>query len=605
MRDAETTLAIIRERGKAGLHLEDIYRRLYNPDLFLRAYGRIYRNAGAMTKGTTEETADGMSRRKIGAIIELLRNERYRWAPVRRAFIPKVNGKLRPLGIPTWSDKLLQEVMRSLLEAYYEPQFSPMSHGFRPERGCHTALRAIHSWSGVVWFIEGDIKGCFDNIDHTVLLSILREKIRDNRFLHLVEDLLRAGYLEQWNYRPTLSGTPQGGIASPLLANIYLDRLDKFVEQTLIPEFTRGGEKQRRPEYNRLYQRIQRLEAEGAPEDILKPLRAEFRFLGSRDPFDPNYRRLKYVRYADDFLLGFDGPRDEAEGIKARLGKFLRDHLNLELSSEKTLITHAKTDKARFLGYEISTWNHPGRPGHGHIALRIPLQVIEEKIARYTDGNEPIHRSELVHDSDLAIVERYGQEFRGYVQYYAHAKNRPWLHRLKWYMQVSLLRTLAAKHKSTTTMMAQRFASRAITETGVVKCYQVVVERQDKPPLVATFGGVSLRPQPFKEIEDIPTNRDHIFRRNELIQRLMVDKCELCGSKDRVQSHHVRKLADLKVKGRREIPTWKQVMIARRRKTLMVCHHCHTAIHAGRPTRTREPQDVQFPDIRPLESRVL
>jgi len=238
MRDAETTLAVIRERGKKGLHLEDVYRQLYNPDLFLRAYGRIYKNTGAMTQGSTEETVDGMSTGKIQSIIELLRNERYRWSPVRRTFIPKRNGKLRPLGIPTWSDKLLQEVMRSILEAYYEPQFSTASHGFRPELGCHTAMRAIYSyWTSVKWLVEGDIKGCFDNIDHTVLLSILREKIHDNRFLILIENLLKAGYLEQWSFRPTLSGTPQGGIASPLLANIYLDRLDKFVEQTLIPEF--------------------------------------------------------------------------------------------------------------------------------------------------------------------------------------------------------------------------------------------------------------------------------------------------------------------------------------------------------------------------------
>src|SRR5262245_56297451 len=246
MRDAETTLAIIRERGKRGLHLEDVYRRLYNPDLYLRAYGRIYRNDGALTEGTTKETLDGMSMKRIMDTIELLRQERYRWDPVRRAYVPKKGGKRRPLGIPTGSDKLLQEVIRSILEAYYEPQFSPNSHGFRPGRGCHTALKDIyHAWTGTKWFIEGDIKGCFDNIDHTILLSILREKIHDNRFLILGENLLKAGYLEEWTYRPTLSGTPQGGVISPLLANIYLDRLDKFVEQTLIPEFTRGEFKKR------------------------------------------------------------------------------------------------------------------------------------------------------------------------------------------------------------------------------------------------------------------------------------------------------------------------------------------------------------------------
>jgi group II intron reverse transcriptase/maturase len=592
MHDAETTLAIIRERGKEGKDLEDVYRRLYNPDLYLRAYGRIYRNAGAMTKGTTTETADGMSQRKIGDIIELLRNERFRWTPVRRVLIPKKNGKTRPLGIPTWTDKMLQEVMRSILEAYYEPRFCTMSHGFRPGRGCHTALRAIQiTWSGNIWFIEGDIKGCFDNIDHTILLSILREKIHDNRFLTLVENLLEAGYLEDWTYRPTLSGTPQGGIISPILSNIYLDRLDEFVEKTLIPRYTQGSKKKSNPEYFRLYSQIRRLKEKGAPEDVLRPLILEFRITGARDNFDPDYRRLNYIRYADDFMLGFDGPKDEAEEIKVQLGTFLRDHLKLEMSPEKTLITHTRTEKARFLGYEISTWNNPGRPGHGNVILRIPPPVIEEKIARYTNEGKAIHRAELINDSDFRIVNLYGQEFRGYAQYYAYARNRNWLHRLQWYMETSLLKTLAAKHKSTVSKMAKKFASKAITERGVVKSFAVVIQRKDKPPLVSTFGGISLKPQPFKEIEDFPINQDRIFTHNELIQRLVLDECELCGSRDRVQSHHVRKLADLKAKGRRELPIWKQVMIALRRKTLMVCHYCHVAIHAGRPTRTRTSQE--------------
>jgi group II intron reverse transcriptase/maturase len=236
MRNADTVLAVIADRGKRRLPLDDVYRQLFNPNLYLRAYGRISANRGAMTPGTTEETADGMSLERINALIEPLRHERYQWTPVRRTYIPKANGKRRPLGIPTWSDKLLQEVIRSLLEAYYEPQFSDHSHGFRPGRGCHTALTDVQKqWTGTKWFIEGAITGCFDNIDHAVLLSILRENIHDQRFLRLMEGLLRAGYCEQWYWRPSLSGTPQGAIRSPVLANIYLDRLDTFVEHTLIP----------------------------------------------------------------------------------------------------------------------------------------------------------------------------------------------------------------------------------------------------------------------------------------------------------------------------------------------------------------------------------
>src|SRR5688572_22102229 len=264
MRDAETVLAVIQERGKRGLPLEDVYRQLYNPDLYLRAYGRLYANAGALTPGTTKETADGMSLEKISSLIAVIRQERYRWTPARRTYIPKANGKKRPLGIPTWSDKLLQEVLRLLLEAYYEPQFSPRSHGFRPNRGCHTALSEVkRTWTGTTWFIEGDISACFDRIDHSVLLAILAEQIHDNRFLRLVAQLLKAGYLEDWTYHATYSGTPQGGIVSPLLANIYMDRLDRFVATVLVPAYTRGLERRLNPAYSRIAAQIKYLRRTG------------------------------------------------------------------------------------------------------------------------------------------------------------------------------------------------------------------------------------------------------------------------------------------------------------------------------------------------------
>ena len=215
MRDAETILNIIRKRGQRGLAVEDAYRLLYQRDLYLCAYGKLYRNKGAMTEGTTPETVDGISLEKIETIINLLRNERYKWISVRRIFIPKKNGKtkLRPLGLPSWSDKLLQEVIRSILEAYYEPQFSVHSHGVRPKRGCHTALReVIQKGKGTKWFIEGDICACFDKIDHSALLSILQESFHDNRFIRLLGGLLKAGYLEDWRYNHTYSGVPQGGL---------------------------------------------------------------------------------------------------------------------------------------------------------------------------------------------------------------------------------------------------------------------------------------------------------------------------------------------------------------------------------------------------------
>ncbi len=241
MQNAGTVLDVLRERGRRGLPLDELYRQLFNPQLYLLAYGRIYSNKGAMTPGATGETADGMSLGKIGRIIDALRHERYRWSPAKRIYIPKKNGKQRPLGLPPWSDKLVGEVVRLLLEAYYEPSFSGRSHGFRPGRGCHTALREVAStWTGTTWFIEGDVADCFGSLDHQIMLSTLAEKIHDNRFLRLMRNMLKAGYLEDWVWNATLSGVPQGGVVSPVMSNIYLHRLDEYVETVLIPEYTRG-----------------------------------------------------------------------------------------------------------------------------------------------------------------------------------------------------------------------------------------------------------------------------------------------------------------------------------------------------------------------------
>ena len=346
MQQAETVLNVIRERGERGLPLENIYRLLYNRNLYLRAYGRIYSNQGATTEGVTAETMDGMSLAKIDRIIEALRYERFRWTPVRRVNIPKPNGTTRALGIPTGPDKLLQEVIRMILEAYYEPQFSDRSHGFRPGRGCHTALgNVVDYWTGVRWFVEGDIKGCFDNIDHDVLLSVLGEKLHDNRFLRLLRYLQKAGYVEDWKYGRTLSGTPQGGIVSPILANIYLDRLDKFVENVMIPAHTRGSDRRDNREYTRLLNQAAGQRKRGNHAEALQ-LRKQMQQLLSRDPYDPGYRRLRYVRYADDFVLGFIGPKVEAQQVKESLETFLHDTLKLELSREKTLITPATSQAA-------------------------------------------------------------------------------------------------------------------------------------------------------------------------------------------------------------------------------------------------------------------
>ncbi len=584
MQSAETVLGILRERGRRGLPCNELYRQLFNPQIYLVAYGRLYSNHGAMTPGPDGETADGMSLGKIGRIIHELRHERYRFRPARRVYIPKKNGKVRPLGLPSWSDKLVGEVIRLLLEAYYEPRFSGRSHGFRPGRGCHTALGEVATtWTGTTWFIEGDISDCFGSLDHDLTITTLAEKIHDNRFLRLLRNMLEAGYLEDWVWHATLSGAPQGGVVSPILSNIYMDRLDKFVETVLVPEYTRGTRRHRNQEYKRVMKAAAAAHRRG-DRAAASAWRKRMRQLPSGDPQDPDFRRLRYVRYADDHLLGFIGPKAEAEEIKARLATFLREELKLELSEDKTLITHARTDAARFLGYEIITQDSRCRPRvNGSISLRVPAETIKAKCAPYLDRGQPARRTELMHRDDLTIISTYGSEFRGLVQYYLLAGNVSRLNRLQWVAETSMLKTLACKHDATVSKMARKYKARIDTPHGPRKCFEATVERPGKKPLVARFGGIPLKRQRKAILADrLP---DPIAtRRKELISRLRAGRCELCDERASVEVHQIRRLADLARSGPQ--PMWTQHMVKRRRKTLVVCPPCHHAIHTRQPTAT-------------------
>lgn len=594
MRQARTILELLRERGKKGLPVERLYRLLYNPDLFLMAYGRIYRNQGAMTKGTTGETADGMNLDKITAIIAALKHEQYRWRPARRVYIPKKNGTKRPLGVQSWSDKLVQEVIRLLLEAYLEPQLSPASHGFRPERGCHTALREIHQhWAGTVWFLEGDISKCFDALSHERLLSILRERIKDERFIRLISGLLRAGYLEEWQWNRTYSGTPQGSIVSPILANWYLDKLDKFVEQVLIPQYTKGTKRKANKAYEQLMHRASYLARTGRKAEA-RQMRKQAQKLPSIDPQDPDYRRLRYLRYADDFLLGFIGPKEEAEEIKQRLRIFLREDLQLELSETKTLITHARTETARFLNYEIHTIQENAhrdrrdrRSLNGTIGLRIPREVIKTKCQGYKRHSRKVqHRTELINDSDFSIMALYQAEYRGLVEYYRLAYNLHSLTELEGTMEISLTKTLAAKFRISVPKVYQKYQATFQEGKQRYKVLQVTIEREGKKPLVARWGGISLHWDIKAPIKDYRTFLGP--SRSELEKRLLADTCEYCGTTgdtERIEVHHIRALKDLQTEDGREKPAWVKIMAARKRKTLVLCATCHQDVTYGRAMR--------------------
>jgi group II intron reverse transcriptase/maturase len=590
MQNAETVLDVLRDRGRRGLPCTELYRQLFNPGLYELAHGRIYANHGAMTPGADGETADGMSSAKTGRIIDALRHERYRFQPVKRVYIPKKNGKQRPLGLPSWSDKLVGEVMRSCWRRITS-RSSPAAHTVSVPASDATALREVEDvWSGTTWFVEGDISDCFGSLDHEIMVSVLAEKIRDNRFLRLIGQMLKAGYLEDWTWHATLSGAPQGGIISPILSNIYLDRLDKFAETVLIPEYTRGIIRVANPGYARLTRAISDAWRRG-DRAAVRRLRTQRRGIPRGDPGDPGYRRLRYIRYADDHLLGFTGPKAEAEQIKRRLAAFLHDDLKLELNEDKTLITHARTQAASFLGYQITVQHSRDRPAvNGVVRLRVPRPVIKAKCAPYLKHGKPERRAEPMNLPDSLIISTFGAEYRGIVQYYLLASDVWRLARLRWAAETSLLKTLAARHRSTVTAMARKYRATITTPHGPRVCFQAIVERPGRKPLVTRFGGIPLKRQKKAVITDrLPVPP---ARRKELTQRLRARRCEWCDTLTDVEIHQVRKLADLARTGRPQ-PWWAQLMARMRRKTLVVCASCHQAIHHGNLTAPVTAQSLE------------
>lgn len=614
MQNANRILQAIRKLGEKRIPLSRVYRSLYYEELFLAAYARIYKNDGALTPGTTNDTADGTNLADIRKIIELLQYERFRFKPVRRSYMAKKKGGKRPLGLPNWTDKLVQEVMRMILEAYYEPRFRESSHGFRPNRGCHTALTYLHhKFRCVSWFIEGDIRACFDSIDHAVLMNILSRDIHDGRFLNLIKLGLQAGIVEDWEYKPTLAGVPQGGIISPLLSNIYLHELDTYIEDVLIPQYTQGDRRARNPEYRHyeyLIGKARQCDDTVTASYLLK----EQRQLPSKDTHDPAFRRLRYVRYADDFILGFIGPKKEAEAIKRDIGTFLKQTLHLNMSSEKTLITHARTGHALFLGYDISIYQVDDkltrrtdgtlkRSINGSVRLGVPYGLTTELATQYQFKGKAVSELRLLAFSDANIIDIFQSRFRGVANYYKFAVDRSHLSKLKNVMQEALVKTLAHKYKLTVSNVYRKYKSHREVNGQRYRTLSVTIPTA-KGEREIYWGAVPLRtvkPSMNDPIYDqMYRKHSHFNIRSDLIERLQRDTCERCGKYGNVEVHHVRKLSDLKKRwaGRKEKPEWVKQMIAMRRKTLIVCKSCHVAIHAGRPTpsnarntSTGEPDD--------------
>jgi group II intron reverse transcriptase/maturase len=609
----------IRHCVSNGRKAEDLFKIITTcEDLWMQAYINIRANKGSMTVGVDQSTADGFSSELSKVLVNRLRDGNFRFKPARRVYIPKTNGKLRPLGIPTFQDKLVQEVCRMILETIYEPLFSNCSYGFRPNRSCHKALQEVKKWNGTGWFIEYDIKGYFDNIDHKILMCVLEKKIDDRRFLKLIREMLKCGYMEDWKYNKTYSGSPQGGVISPILSNIYLHELDKFVESLKMDFNKENKQKRPNPEYREITkekacirEKIRRrkewmktgFQKHGKCECMLsdeKRKQTQTSIIELQDRYkeldkaqkmipsiicnDLNCRRLRYVRYADDFLMGLVCHRSEAVEIMSKIEQFLKEKLNLDISAEKTGIKHAREEGTRFLSYDILISNnrklrwkinkgirYKQRTSAVAVRLEVPWEKVQKFTQKYGDLalSKALHRPELLTLSDVELVLRYNSELRGIANYYALADDiKTKFNKAFWIAQTSFLRTLANKYQTSVNKIVKRLKKN--------NHFVIVSDKTGKHNEYPLFKLIDLIGPKSSIVDQQPKTYQAC---TELEDRLAASHCEYC-EKDGgyFEVHHIRRLKDIATKTK----DWQRRMMERRRKTMILCIHCHHDLHNGK-----------------------
>ena len=594
MRNPETILDNLKSHSTTpDYQYKRLYRNLYNPTFYILAYQQTYPKPGNMTPGMDGKTFDDMNMKRINKIISSLKDHSYQPKPARRTYIPKKTGKLRPLGVPSGDDKLVQQVMKTMLENIYEDTFTDTSHGFRPNRSCHTALSQVKiNFSGIKWFIEGDIKEFFGNVNHHLLTNILRRRIKDEYFISLIWKFLRAGYMENGVLHKNDKGLHQGSLISPILANIYLNEFDSFMD-IYKHTFDAGSKRNRSKEYNHIQNKEQRLRKtiadtpKGTAKRLddfktLKNLRLKRTAIPCSDPMDTSFRRIVYQRYADDFILGIIGSKNDALKAKSDIKNFLSETLQLELSEEKTLITHGKS-KAEFLGYHI-TIGRKGTPSkdksgklssrhNGAVKLYVPHEAWFKKLiqtgslktkntAKQGETWIPTARSSLIYLPSHVIVRKYNWEISGLYQYYKIADNASVLNKFYYVMKFSMVKTLAGKHRSS--------SNKIMRKHYINKRFQVVYQLKGINKTIY-FYDYGFKKQPI--IKSKFVNHQPF----ELSMRFNKHLCEWCGIEHPDTTvHQVRKLSELS-----GVTKWEQKMIDMNRKTLILCTNCHTKLHNG------------------------
>jgi group II intron reverse transcriptase/maturase len=571
---------------------KDLYRILYHQDIYIVAYERIKSKAGSMTNGVDNTTIDGTSMKTIENIISEMKAEKFQFKPAKRVFIPKANGKKRPLGIATPKDRLVQESMRMILEAIYEQSFSTHSHGFRPAKSCHTALKEIRKWDGTNWLVEGDIKSCFDAIPHNTIIEVLRKRIKDERFLTLVWKALKAGYMTFNRYENSLAGTPQGSIVSPILANIVLHEFDIQMEDYIQRNNLGQRKGKKNPEYRKVQTKVERTRKELATADDqekpkiakrLKEYRKEFFHL---QPFldAGDFKRITYVRYADDWLVGIIGSKEDAIKVKNFATKAF-NNLGLELSQEKTKITHAKTQTARFLGVDINIGkpntkisvvkrngtSFTKRTAGWNVKMTFPTKDIVKRLhlkGYCKHDGTPTRNKAFEHMDDVDITNHYNDVWRGYLNYYSFVDNYSKFHYIQYILKFSLAHTLASKHRIKLQRLfyqkGKNLTTRVIDNEGKEKVYSF----DYKPHLKADKNRFKF------QLENIDIIKGYMEKRTK---SSLGAKCIICNSDDRIEMHHVRHIR----KRGDKVEGFTKIMSNLNRKQLPVCHACHQKIHKG------------------------
>lgn len=590
--------------ARTGKSVNGLFRLFTHRPLWKIGLERIKRNKGAGTPGIDGSKVTDLDEVEIESLIQSLVDKSYRPVPVRRVYIPKANGKLRPLGIPTAKDRLVQEVVRSILDLIYEPVFSRNSHGFRKGRSCHTALEQIDKvWTGVKWIVEVDIEGYFDNIDHSVLLNLLKARIDDADFVGIISLMLKAGFLEDWKFHETRSGTPQGGIVSPLLANIYLHELDLKMDE-LIAGFDKGNRRALCAEYKSIVYKVEhacsrvkhfdRLGDETAKAKWLRrhaEVRAQLLRTPASDPMDPSYRRLRYVRYADDFLIGIIGSRADACKIMDMVRDYLGSVLHLRVSVEKSGVRKA-TDGVEFLSYGIRTFSMPSkmrivtqtggrRDGKrsmiGKIQLSVPIDKVRSFSTRHRYGTftpfNALHRNDLLHCDQIEIVDVYNSEMRGFANYYALARDvKINLRKLEYLWQTSLLKTLAAKNATSVMSVVNRYK---VGPNRFAFTYSVNGKTVSRK--LWKLSEMDKSANRTNTVDLIDGNEWLILPKTSVLQRAAASECHFCGKiGGRFHLHHVNPVRNMKIAG-----PIVSARVGRSRKTVPMCEECHILLHKG------------------------